>query len=103
MTLLLPPGGGSQRDTATAVNQALKGKINSVGSVTLTAGAATTTVANAFVSKGSAILFAAQTANAAAIAEPYVTQANITEGTGFVITHANNADADKVFSYVILG
>ncbi len=103
MTRLLQPAGGSAREVAEAVNQALRGKINSVGTVTLTAGAATTTVANAFVSKSSAILFAAQTANAAAIAEPYVTQANITDGTSFVITHANNGNTDKTFSYVVLG
>lgn len=103
MTLALPPAGADPRRVAETVNRILAGKINSAGIVTLTAGAGTTTVQNAFVSKSSVILFAARTANAAAIAEPYVTEANVTDGTSFVITHANNANADKEFSYVILG
>lgn len=103
MTQLLPPGGGSPRDTATAVNQALKGKINSVDRVTLTANAATTTVNNAFVSKSSVIVLVPETANASAIAAPYVLRANITEGESFIITHANNANTDKIFSLAILG
>lgn len=103
MTLHLPAAGGSPRDVSRAINQVINGKLNSVGSVTLNASSATTTVANALVSKSSAIIFAAQTANAAAIAMPYVTQANITEGTGFVITHASNGNTDKTFSYAILG
>lgn len=103
MTLLLPTMGAEPRDVAAAVNQVIKGKLNSTGTVTLTAGAGSTTVANALVSKSSVILFAAQTANAHAIALPYVTVANITDGTSFVITHTNDANADKQFAYVILG
>lgn len=103
MTLLLPTMGAEPRDVAASVNQVIKGKLNSTGTVTLTAGAGSTTVANALVSKSSVILFAAQTANAHAIALPYVTVANITDGTSFVITHTNDANLDKQFAYVILG
>lgn len=103
MTQLLPPGGGTPRETATAINQAIKGKINSAIRVTLTANAATTTVENAFVSKDSVITFAPETANAQAIAPPYVLRANITEGESFIITHANDANADKIFGLSILG
>lgn len=103
MTLLLPPTGASEREVSTAINQALKGYLNSTGTVTLNAGATTTTVANAFVNSNSVILFAPQTANASAIALPYVKPADITGKTGFIITHTNNANADKTFAYAILG
>lgn len=103
MTRALPFDGGAPRDVAQAVNSILQGKINSVGTVTLTAGAGTTTVSNPLVTKNSVILFAPQTAHAAAIALPYVLKSNITEGASFVITHANDANGDKTFSLVILG
>lgn len=103
MTLALPPAGGTPRQVSEAVNQALRGKLNSVDRVTLTASAASTTVANAFVSKSSVIVLVPETANAAAIAAPYVLRANITDGTSFVITHANNANADKIFGVCIIG
>jgi len=103
MTRHLPAGGGTPREVSNAINQVISGKINSVGTVTLNAGATSTTVNNPLVSKSSAIAFQAQTAHAAAIATPYVTQANITEGASFVITHVSNANVDLDFSYVILG
>ena len=49
MTLLLPPTGDTPRNTAQAVNQALKGKLNSVGVATLAAATSTSkeTIAHA--------------------------------------------------------
>jgi len=88
---------------AQAINNILQGKINSVGTVTLAANAATTTVNNPLVTANSAIIFTPQTANAAAIALPYVLQSDIIEGTSFDITHANDANADKTFTYTLLG
>jgi hypothetical protein len=103
--LLAEDGSGSDRDKNIAVNQALKGKINSVGTVTLTANAASTTVTNPLVGdSGCVILLFPQTANAAAaLATTYIATAGYTRSTSFVITHANNAQVDKTFSYVILG
>lgn len=104
--LLAEDGSGSDRDKAQAVNQALKGKINSVGTVTLTASAATTTVDNAFVSSSSVILLMPQTANASAevgAGTIYIQPADTIDGTSFKITHANNAQSDKTFGYAILG
>src|SRR5690348_8538769 len=107
MTLLVPAAGGKPREVATAVNQALKGKINAVGTVTLTASATSTTVKNQFVSKSSVILFAPQTANALAMNvigdAPYVKPADITDADSFKITHGSEAHADLQFAYVILG
>lgn len=99
----LPLDGGSPRDVAQVVNNILRGKINSVGSVTLAANAASTTINDSRVTANSMILFTPQTAHAAAIALPYVLKANITEGASYVITHANDANTDKTFVVCILG
>jgi hypothetical protein len=102
----LPPGGGSPREVAEVVNKALRGKINSTGVVTLATGAATTTVNNALVGALSVILLMPQTAHAAAELQNgtiYIKPSDIVEGVSFKITHANDANADKTFAYVILG
>lgn len=105
-TRLLPPHGGLPRDVSLAVNQAIKGKINSVGTVTLTHDAASTTVDNAFVGSDSAVFLFPQTANAGAELAAgglYIDPANYVSKESFAITHANNSQTDRTFSYVILG
>lgn len=106
MTNLLPPHGGTPREVSKAANAALLGKINSVGDVTLTASAASTTVTNILVSGDSKIFLFPQTANAAAElgnGTAYIDPSNITAGASFDITHANNAQTDRTFFYAILG
>src|ERR1044071_5496703 len=104
---LLPPDGTeNNRDVATAVNQALKGKINSTGTVTLTHDAASTTVNNAFVSSSSVILLMPQTANASAeqgAGTIYIKPSDTVNKTSFKITHANNSQSDRTFGFVLLG
>jgi hypothetical protein len=80
----------------------LRGKLNVTGSVTLTANAASTTVNAPNIGPDSVILFSPTTANAAAALTGMYISAQTAE-TSFVITHANNAQADKTFGYVILG
>jgi hypothetical protein len=106
MTLLLPPSGDTPRNVATAVNQALKGKLNAVGAVTLAAGTGTTVVHNPLVGEGSVILLMPQTAHAAAEfgnGTAFIAPGGIVSGVSFAITHANNAQADRMFGYSILG
>ncbi len=106
MTLLLPPEGGGPPEVASAINQALKGKINSVGTVTLTANAASTTVNNALVSSSSVILLMPQTAHASAEqgnGTIYIQPSDTVNKTSFKITHANNSQADRTFGYALLG
>lgn len=106
MSLLLPPPGGDARQVATAVNQALRGKINSSGTVVLAMNASSTTVINQFIGKDSIVLLMPQTQNAAADSmdnATYVDPTNYVEGVSFAITHANNAKPDRVFGYVVLG
>ena len=92
-------------ETADTANLAMSGKINSVGSITLTANAATSTLTNYFLGPDSAVFFDPTTANAATEifgGTMYVLTANRGEGS-WTITHANNANADRTFRYVILG
>lgn len=106
MTRAVNPSGGTPREVSEAVNQILKGKINSVGTITLTASAASTVVNNALVSSASVILLMPQTAHAAAElgnGTAYIAPADTVDGTSFKITHANNAQADRTFGFVILG
>lgn len=106
MTLKLQPQGGSPREIATAIGQLIDGKINAVGTVTLTANAAGTTVLDPRVGSSSVLLLMPQTAHAAAEignGTLYTDPANYVAGTSFTITHANSAQTDRTFSYALLG
>ena len=85
---------------AASVRNIMDGKINTVGSVTLTASVASTTITDSRIGPNSAVTLTATTANAAAaLATTYVTAG---EGSA-VITHANAVSTDRTFKYVILG
>ena len=105
-TLLLPPQGAGARDVATALNLAIKGKLNCVGTVTLAANVATTVVSNPLVGLNSVVMLFPQTAHAAAElgnGTIYAAPAGYVNKTSFTLTHANNAQTDRVFGYVLLG
>lgn len=97
----LPPGGGSQRQIADAVNQIVAGRLDSYGSVTLTPSTTTTTVTNAAVGEDSVIVLMPKTANAAAaLATTFV---SVRINGSFTLTHANNAQTDREFGYGWIG
>ena len=88
-----------------SLQQLAAGRSNAVGTVTLTASAATTTVTDENCAAGSVILPMPTTANASAELGNgtwIVPEATILNGS-FVITHANNAQADRTFRYAIIG
>jgi hypothetical protein len=85
-------------DWAAQVNQ---GKIQNVGTVTLSIGVLTTPVLDARVGINTYINFMPTTTNALS-AEPTVYVSSQSAG-GFTITHANSASADKIFRYCVLG
>jgi hypothetical protein len=97
------------RKLAETINTIMLGRTNNTGTITLTANVASTTVslASGQLSTVSAIIFEPLTANAAADlygGGMYVTTANHdVAGNKFVITHPNNANADKTFRYAIIG
>lgn len=83
-----------------SLQQLAAGRSNAVGTVTLTTGATTTTVTTDNCSASSSIRLMPTTANAAAaLATTYITAAN----KSFTITHANNAQTDRTFTYAIQG
>lgn len=86
---------------ADAINNILRGKINAGGEVTLTANSATTTLSDVRIGTDSVILMQPTTENAAgALSGIYFG----TPGDGTVtINHANNAQTDKSFRYVVIG
>jgi hypothetical protein len=86
---------------AEAANGALYGRLLITGTLTLAAGAATTTVTDVRSSVTSVILLSPRTANAAAaLANTYVS----TKSNGsFILTHANNGQTDRDFDYIVIG
>lgn len=94
-------GTSDPRAIALAVRQIAAGKINSTGTVTLTASTTTTQVDDERAGGDSVILLMPSTANAAtAVATTYVSARS---KQSFTLTHANNAQTDRTFGYVILG
>ena len=95
------------RKVASAVNSMLEGRVNSSGVATLTNGAATTVITDRRIGNDSVVLFMPLTANAAAeqaAGTMYVKTTDIApRNVQFTINHANNAQTDRNFRYVILG
>lgn len=94
-------GSAWARRVADTVNAMLRGRSNSVGTVTLTAGATSTVVTDNRFQSQMTVILTPTTANAAtAIATTYLSSRGV--GT-FTLTHANTADTDKTFLYARLG
>lgn len=90
-----------RRELALVVQNILQGKTNNVGSLTLTANAAATTLSDKRIGANSSILLMATTANAAgALATTYFTAFG--DGT-CTVNHANNAQTDRTFRYAVIG
>jgi len=100
-----PPNDPFSRRMYEVLQQLRNGKMEIVGELTLTAGAASTAVTDIRVSPQSVIVWHPRTANAAAelaAGTMYVTDANMGNGT-FTVTHANNAQVDRTFRFAVLG
>ena len=83
------------------VNRLIQGKLNVVTTVTLAAGATTTTLTDSRISAESYIGLVPTTANAAtAMTALYVSAKTSGSAT---LTHNNTADVDRTFDVVILG
>lgn len=83
-----------------AINSVVQGKLNCCGVVTCSASVATTTINDPLCNANSVILFSATTAHAAAELATFY----YVPGDGkFVLHHANNAQIDRTFTYVIIG
>lgn len=99
----LPYEANDARQISQVVNNILEGKLNSTGSVTLTASAASTVVNDNRAGYESVILFMPKTANAAAEQAAGGMFVSSRGKQTFTITHANNSQSDRSFDYIIIG
>ena len=93
------------RNVYEVVSSVRHGKMDCVGTITLTASVASTTLTDSRLSPQSVVTFDPTTAHAATElygATMYVLTADRSNGA-FVITHANKAQTDRIFSYSIIG
>jgi hypothetical protein len=86
-----------------AVRQLMQGRSNAVGSVTLAAAAATTTVTAPNCAPGAQVFLFPKTAHAAAELAAGGCYVSAVLSGAFTLTHANNPQTDRTFSYVCLG
>jgi len=90
-----------RRQIAGVIFQLLNGKTNNTGTITLTAGAGSTAVTFDKAGSNSKITLSPTTSNAAAaIATTYVSAKG---KKTFTLTHANNAQTDRIFDFVVTG
>lgn len=93
------------KDVADIITAMQRGRSNNVGTVTLTASAASTTITDARIAADSAVILIPTTANAAAEmgnGTLYLAEGSRVNGS-IDITHANNAQTDRTYRYAIIG
>ena len=95
----LPYQGGEPRAVAEVTNNAMNGKTNNTGNITLSASSTTTTLNDERLGFDSVVLLSPLTANAAA-QSPYI--ASHAKGSA-VIAHTSVGHADLLFAYIIVG
>jgi hypothetical protein len=86
-----------------AVRELFEGRSNAVGTFTLSANAESTTVTAQNCGGGCTVLAFPRTANAAAEIGNGTMYIGAVNNGSFVVTHANNAQADRTFRYAALG
>lgn len=99
----LSPNAPWGRRAIDTISAALRGKTNNRGEITLTAGAATTTLTDEKIGADSVIALQAMTANAAAEIGAGTLYFSAMTGGAATITHANNAQTDRTFRYTVTG
>jgi hypothetical protein len=91
------------RAVKSVVNLILQGKLNATLDVTLTANQATTAVNDPRLSGSSGLYFMPQTANAAAEIGNGTLYVSARGSQSATLTHANNAQADRTYTMLIIG
>lgn len=86
-----------------AIQQIAAGRSNAVGTMTLTASAASTTISDSNCASGSTVIPIPTTANAAAELGAGTMYLSAVANKSFTFTHANNAQVDRTFKYAIVG
>ncbi len=96
----------NERDLAKIVftiRQLCEGRSNAVGTFTVAANAASTTVTAKTCGSGSSVLCFPTTVHAAAELSGGSMYVGTVNNGSFVVTHANNAQTDRTFMYVAIG
>lgn len=89
------------RRAVDAIVQLVEGRHNAGDQLTLRAGFTTTVVSHPNCSRDCRPMLQARTANAAAaVATTYVSSV---DQSSFTVTHANNAQTDRIFDYTVTG
>jgi len=86
-----------------SLQQIAAGRSNAVGSVTLTASTATTTVSDDNCAEGSTPILVPTTAHASAEFGNGTIYISAVANKSFTITHASNTQADRTFLYALIG
>jgi hypothetical protein len=86
-----------------AIRELFEGRSNAVGTVTLTAGSATTVVSAVNCGPDSRVFLEATTANAAAERGGTALRVSSIGAGTFTIVHANNAQTDRTFHWLAIG
>lgn len=105
MSINLAPGTRDIPSIVAAIRQLVAGRSNAVGSFSLAANAASTTVSAPNCATGSHVFLFPRTAHASAEignGTIFIAAADVANGS-FKVTHANNAQTDRTFSFVALG
>ena len=90
-----------RRQIAIVVNNTLDGKLNSTGTVTLTASQTTRTIADKRLGGNSVLVFMPTTSNASAgMTSLFVSSQGKQTAT---LSHANNGQTDRTYKYIIIG
>ncbi len=100
------PAGAPARRTTDQINELARGRLDSVGTVTLTAGAASTVVSTEgalFAHSASGIFLSPLSLNAAAEVGGGTLYISARAAGSFTLAHANNAQTDRTYSYVVIG
>lgn len=97
------PGERDARRIVQGIRDLFSGRSNAVGTVTLTASQATTTVTAINCGADSKVFLMPTTANASAEFGNGTIRISAVAGGSFTITHANNSQTDRTFFWVALG
>lgn len=97
------PAETNLRKIVQGVRELFQGRSNAVGTLTLTANAASTTVTAINCGQDSKVFLTPTTANAASEVGAGTLRVSSVASGAFTLTHANNAQTDRTFFYVCLG
>jgi hypothetical protein len=103
-TLDNPPAGNRWlQHVRDVVNNIMRGKINALVDITLTANSGTTSLASPLLSGSSGVYWTPLTANAAAEVGAGTIYISAQGNQTATLTHANNAQTDRTFRILIIG